>query len=180
MLSDEQIDSAMRGERAAVAALVRAFMPRVFGLCLRLGRDRDLAEEASQEAFVQVLRHLPRLRRRDRLESWVLTIAANATRKMLKTRTQKRDQPLTAEPPAPEPARREDDPRRRALERAVSELAVDERQIFLLHTVEGVRLKELAEDYQTTVSAMKARIHRIRAKLRARALAQLECPGEAL
>jgi len=55
----EEIERALTGDREAVEALVRAYLPRVFGLCLRMARSRELAEEASQEAFVRVLQNLP-------------------------------------------------------------------------------------------------------------------------
>lgn len=80
--STDEIALAIAGDRAAVAALTRAFLPRVYGLCLRLSRRRDMAEDATQETFVRTLRSLPKLRDPERLPSWILTIAANTVREL--------------------------------------------------------------------------------------------------
>jgi RNA polymerase sigma-70 factor, ECF subfamily len=175
-VTPEVIEGAIRGDREAVAALTRAYLPRVFGLCLRLSRHRDLAEEASQEAFVRALRALPRLREPGRLTSWMLTIAANTTRELM--RQEARTTALDYEPPAVEP--QVDDARearQKALDQAVATLPDDERQLFLLHTVEGVRLKDLAREHSTSLPAMKSRVHRIRSKIRVSALAVLQQAG---
>lgn len=175
-LSDSTVERALTGERAAVEGLVQAFLPRVYGLCLRMTKSRELADEASQEAFVRVLKSLPKLRDPARLDSWVLTIAANTARKLLAKRG--RDRPLDHEPQAIV-ATQDDhaEAKSKAIDLAVNGLKSEERELFLLHTVEGFRLKQLAKDNDTTVSAMKARVHRIRTKVRVGALAELEKAG---
>lgn len=177
-LSPEQIDAAVAGDRAAVEALTEAYLPRVFGLCLRMCRDRELAEEATQEAFVRALRALPRLRETGRLTSWLLTIAANTTREV--GRKQSRTSTLEWEPAALEPEVDElHELKQKALDLALSSLGQDERELFLLHTVEGVRLRTLAEEHDVSVPAMKSRVHRIRSKVRVKALEHMEAVGVA-
>ena len=173
--SAEAIARAIEGDRAAVSAIAKAFLPRVYGLCLRLARRRDLAEEATQETFVRALRALPRLRDPERLASFVLTIAATTVREM--ARRAPREAPLDHDPPAPAPGDDGAAARRKAVERAVSTLDVDERQLFLLHTVEGVKLEALARESRSSVPALKSRLHRIRSKVRSRALEDLEREG---
>ena len=175
-LTPEQIEAAIRGERPAVEALTEAFLPRVFGLSLRICRRRELAEDATQETFVRALRNLHKLREHGRLKSWLLTIAANTTREL--ARKQNRLSPLDYDPPTIEVEVDEQEAiRQKALDHALASLAEDERELFLLHTVEGVRLKTLAEEQQVSVPAMKSRVHRIRSKVRVRALAVLEEAG---
>lgn len=170
------IEAAIRGERDAVSRLTEAFLPRVFGLCLRMCRQRELAEEATQEAFVRALRALPRLREPDRLKSWMLTIAANTMRELLRKRG--KTVALDYEPPVIDAQRDEArEAREKAVDWALADLEADERELFLLHTVEGVRLKALAEEHRISVGAMKSRVHRIRAKVRVLALAHLERAG---
>ncbi|GIX12653.1 MAG: DNA-directed RNA polymerase sigma-70 factor [Paracoccaceae bacterium] len=43
-----------RGDRAAFARLYDATAPKLFGLCLRVLKDRALAEDALQEAYVRI------------------------------------------------------------------------------------------------------------------------------
>jgi RNA polymerase sigma-70 factor, ECF subfamily len=177
-LSHSVIDGALRGDRASVTALTQAYLPRMFGLTYRLLGRRDQAEEATQEAFVRALRALPDLRERDRLGPWLLTIAANTAREMLRKRG--REEPLELEPASVDDGGARDEAlaqRRAALERAVATLDGDERALFVLHKVEGVRLKELAERENTSLTAMKSRVHRIAARVRALAVGELERSG---
>jgi RNA polymerase sigma-70 factor (ECF subfamily) len=176
--STEEIEAAIAGDRAAVAALTRAFLPRVFGLCLRLSRRRDLAEDATQETFVRALRALPRLRDPARLPSWMLTIAANTVREIARKRPREAGFEGDWEPPAVESADDGREARAKAIDRAVARLAEDERALFLLHTMEGVGLEELARERGTTPQAMKSRVHRIREKVRGLAMVELQAAGD--
>lgn len=177
--SPDQIEAAIRGERAAVTAITQSFLPRVYGLTLRMLRDREAAEDATQETFVRALRALPQLREHERFKSWLLTIAANTARETLRRRG--KETALDYEPPEIEATV---DERRvvqqKALELAMADLEQDERELFLLHTVEGMRLRDLADEHAVTVMAMKSRVHRIRSKVRQRALHHIEAAGVAV
>ena len=175
-LTPEQIDAAIEGEREAVEAFTKAYLPRVFALSLRLCRNHGMAEEATQETFVRALRALPRLRAPERLTSWILTIAANTTREV--ARKSQRTSSLEWEPAAIEPERDEaSEVKQKALDLALASLGNDERELFLLHAIEGVRLKTLAEEHEVSVGAMKSRVHRIRSKVRVKALEVIESVG---
>jgi len=172
-LTESSVERAIAGEPADVEAFALAYLPRVYGLALRLSRDRALAEEATQEAYLKILRALPRLRQPARAQSWVLRITGNAVRDLWRRR--EANLPLDYDPPAIEAG--EDDwevARRRAIDLALDDLDYAERELFLLHTVEGVRLKDLARDRDQSLSAMTSRLHRVRAKVRARARHHLQ------
>jgi RNA polymerase sigma factor (sigma-70 family) len=64
---------------AAAAAFVRRFEGRVFGLALAITRDRGLAEEVSQEAFLRAWRAAAVYdQSRASVLTWLLTITRNA------------------------------------------------------------------------------------------------------
>lgn len=67
------IRKAARGERAAAEALVRAVSPRLWRVAWRLsGGQRQLAEDAVQDALMQMWTQLPRWRTGEaRLETWL-------------------------------------------------------------------------------------------------------------
>jgi len=163
----------VRGDRAAVTSIVSAWLPRVYGLCLRLSGNGDLAEEAVQETFVRALRALPRLEKPESFGSWILTIAANTAREI-----QGRRSPLFLAGPEPTaPAAEKNgarDLQRSALDHAFRVLDPDERRLFLLHSVEGASLEDLARNEETTLPAMKSRMHRIREKVRREAKAYFD------
>ncbi len=54
----ELLNRYLGGDVAAFDELVRAHEDRVFGVCLRMMRDRDAALDAVQETFVTVFRKL--------------------------------------------------------------------------------------------------------------------------
>ena len=175
-LDARTVEAAIAGEREAVTALTEAYLPRVFGLALRLTRNREQAEEVTQETFVRALRNLTQLKNTQRLTSWLLTITANTVREL--ARKQRREAPLDYEPPAIEPeVDTAKERRQKALDLAVAQLEPHDRELFLLHTVEGVRLKALASEHGVSLPAMKSRVHRIRSRIRVNVLGQLEAVG---
>ncbi len=176
-ITTEEVSRAVRGDRAAVTAIVEMYLPRVYGLCLRIASRRDLAEEATQETFVRALRALGGLKKAESLGSWLLMIAANTTKEVVREASG----PPLVDVDLPERKENEGDGlevRKKAIEHAISTLDPGDRALFLLHTVEGVDLEELARDRETTPAAMKSRVHRIRVKVRERAARYLEEQGE--
>ena len=77
--SDETLAArAAAGDEPAFEALVIRYQARVFRLARRLtGNDGD-AQDALQDAFLQVHRHLPSFRGESRFSTWLYRIATNA------------------------------------------------------------------------------------------------------
>jgi RNA polymerase sigma-70 factor (ECF subfamily) len=174
---DRLLPRAIEGDRAAVTEVVRRHLPRVYGLCLRLLRSEDRAEEATQETFVRALHALKSLRSPASFTAWLLRIAANTAKESLRRRPEiawdDTEHPFFAAVEDGERASRE-----AAIERALAALTPEERALFLLHTVEGVAIDELAAEDEVTVAAMKSRVHRIREKVRDGARAALKRQGD--
>ena len=68
---------AVRGDRHAVAALVRGLQADVHGLALRMLWHREDAEDATQEILVRVVTRLAQFDGRSRLKTWVYRVATN-------------------------------------------------------------------------------------------------------
>jgi RNA polymerase sigma factor (sigma-70 family) len=68
---------AIDGDRAAVAALVRALQSDVYALSLRMLWQPSDAEDATQEILVRVVTRLGQFDFRSRLKTWVYRIATN-------------------------------------------------------------------------------------------------------
>ena len=82
---------ARAGEGEAVDALVRAYLGDVYAVTARVLGERDLAQDAAQDAMVNALRSLDRFRGESSFRTWLLRIAVNAARTVARRRTRRRE-----------------------------------------------------------------------------------------
>jgi len=74
-LDNSVIRACQKGDKAALAVLVKGYYQGVFALCLgMLGNVHD-AEDATQEAMLKGLLRIKKLKRCDHFEWWILQIA---------------------------------------------------------------------------------------------------------
>ena len=74
----ELVRQAQRGDASAFADLVRHYEPRLRALASRLLEDRDLTDDALQEAYVRAFKALGRFRGDSSLGTWLYRITYNA------------------------------------------------------------------------------------------------------
>ena len=134
------------------------------------------AEDLVQEALARVLQH------RDRIEDGMLEPYAISTARNLVATMRRNDarqqsnrhrlhEPGDPATPDERVLAGED---HEAMTRALQEFAEEERTVLLAHEAEGHSLASLARQRGTTAGALAARIHRLRARLRAEYLLALE------
>jgi RNA polymerase sigma-70 factor (ECF subfamily) len=164
----ELVRRAARGEVGAYEQLYREHAGRVFGLCLRMTRDRDEAEELVQDIFVKVWEKLGSFHGRSAFSTWLHRVAVNTVIEKLRSQSRWRERHDAAADPAAAAdsafanlAGADID-----LERAISRLPVQARMIFVLHDVEGNKHREIAELTGLAVGTCKAHLHRARQLLR--------------
>ena len=68
---------AQQGREEAFREIIRRYERPVFSLVYRMVRDREMAEDLSQDAFIKVLNHLDKYRPEFKLSSWLFKIANN-------------------------------------------------------------------------------------------------------
>ncbi len=71
------IDRVLAGDRDAFESLVRAHQHRVYTLLYRLLRDRETAQDLTQEVFLKVYQRLTDLKERNKLGAWIMQVAHN-------------------------------------------------------------------------------------------------------
>lgn len=171
----EVVRRASAGDRQAFARLMEHYQSACYGLAWRLLGDRDLAADATQDAFVHAYDAIARFRG-GVFRSWLLRITANASYDILR-RAQRR--PTTALPdpdegapelpdaaapnPIVEAARSE---LYRHLEIALRRLPEDQRVAVVLCDVYGMDYNEVASTTASALGTVKSRIHRGRLRLR--------------
>ena len=94
----ELVRLSRRGDERAARELVHRFERPVFSIVYRMVRDRELAEDLSQDVFVRTFNNLDRYDRSYRFSSWLFKIAYNLTVDHLR----KRDLPTISVHGAPD------------------------------------------------------------------------------
>jgi RNA polymerase sigma-70 factor, ECF subfamily len=183
-LDDAQlVTRAQEGDRAAFGALVERYQERVLNLCYRRLNDRDLALDATQDAFLKAYRGLARFRAESRFYTWLFRIAVNEATSTHRRRARRRAGSLNAEGSegerVPEPeadgsydpqaeATRGDE--RSVLMEAISELEEDQARVVILRDVDQLSYQEVAEVLEIPLGSVKSRLHRARGALKTRLL----------
>src|SRR5690349_22574215 len=75
-----RVEALRARDEAAFAALVAEYGPAMLRLARQLVRDRAVAEEVVQEAWLGVLRGIASFEGRSSLKTWVFTILTNAAK----------------------------------------------------------------------------------------------------
>jgi RNA polymerase sigma-70 factor (ECF subfamily) len=174
--------AAQAGETAAFEKLVERHRSRVYGLALRMLNSPEDAAEVLQDAFISAYNNLENFRGDSQFGSWMHRIAANHALMRLRHRKVVRQ----VESPLDEPTFNDrgslidevaevkdaegeamDKELRRAIEQAAAGLGDDYREVFVLKDLEGLSYEEIAELTNSSVPAVKSRLHRARLSLRA-------------
>ncbi len=181
-LSDEALVALMaRGEETALAELYDRFGRPAYGLALRIVRDRALAEDAVQDAFLTVWRSAARfVPERAKASTWILTFvhrrAVDVVRREDRRRTESLDEARV------ETGAASDETAWLKLERervqaALRQLPDQQREALELAYYGGFTQSELAERLGQPLGTIKSRMFGGLARLR-ELLAEPELEGE--
>src|SRR5580704_13759679 len=77
MTDIEVVRLAQTGDAGAFEHLYKTHSRRVYSLCLRMTRNRSLAEDLTQEAFLQVFRKIQSFRGESAFSSWLYRLVFN-------------------------------------------------------------------------------------------------------
>lgn len=180
------VAKAREGDYAAFEALVRKHQRRVYAVAIGIVKNSAEAEEVVQETFLSAFEHLEGFRGDARFSTWLFRVASNhALMKLRRKRPEPRGDIVDLEPSMAlsrsqgtspfdalsQWAKRPDEAAdakevQNALEAALEELPEADRALLLLRAVEDASHESLAETFNTTIPAVKSRLHRTRLLLR--------------
>jgi RNA polymerase sigma factor (sigma-70 family) len=168
---DESLASAVAqataGDEAAFARIVRAHHGDMTRVCFVICGDLDLADEAVGAAWPIVWRKLGSLRDPDRLRPWLVSVAANEARLLLRRQRRRSVVELTLATTSGfgsmDPSGRSDDI---DLVNALARLDPDDRALLALRYVAGFDSTELARATGRSASGTRARLARLLDRLR--------------
>lgn len=161
------------GDRDAFAEVVETFQRPLFGFFGRLGIPKAVAVEIAQETFLRAWRNLGQYQTgRAEFSTWLFSIARNLALNEL-TRASNRNEPTEQDAGAmagctsSEPLNQLVQTQMNLqLQHALLRLPLPERTTLALAYVRELPLEEIAILEDTTVGAIKTRLHRAKAKLR--------------
>ena len=84
MEEKELIDRARRGEEDAFAALVDRYRTKMFNLAYSMTRNREEADDMTQDVFVKAWRHISGFQGRSAFGTWLYRIAVNTVRDFMR------------------------------------------------------------------------------------------------
>ena len=176
--TDEQLARrTLAGDDEAFDKLVRRHQSRVYHLAFQMCRDRDLADDWAQEAFVRAFEQLRRYDATRPFAPWLVTVATNTFLNQWRRRTPATIS-LDAGAEDDEPPLQVADGGRSAhellekrelqgmVQEAIARLPEKYRMVILLRHLEELEYEEIASAMQLPLGTVKTFLHRGREKLR--------------
>ena len=184
----EAIGQAQQGVPTAFEYLYKAHCRRVYGLCLRIIKNRAEAEDLTQQVFLQLFRKISTFRGESDFSTWLHRVTVN---NVLMHVRRKRTTERPAEDLHGHTSNGEGSSEygstdtsmfgaieRLNLMRAIRKLPSGYKQIFLLHDVIGYEHREIAGLLGCSTGSSKSQLHKARKRLRQLLQAEPE-PAEA-
>ena len=163
------VKRAQDGDRRAFSELVRRHQTIVYRSCYRILGDREDAKDASQEAFIRAYRKLGTFQGRSAFKTWMLRLAMNVS---LNERSRRK-------PPSTNIASAESIPGLEAPEaelmkseaaaqvhKALQLVQPNHRAAIVLHDLEGLAYREIAEILEVSEGTARSWAYRGRERLR--------------
>lgn len=157
-----------RGEQSALKGLYEEHGKRVYALCYRLAGDAEIAEDITQEVFVQVWQKIHNFRGDSKFSTWLHSVASNvAISHMRKQKSWWRSWFGSDEQNEAELANiavsddaSDFDLSRSGLDKHIATLPEQARMVFVLFAIEGWRHEEISKELKMAVGSSKAQYHR--------------------
>jgi len=158
----------LEGDVEAFDELMRAHEDRVFGICLRMMKDRDQALDATQDVFLTVFRKADRYKEQAAFSTWLYRVSVNTCYDHLRRRQRKRTEAI---PEHLDPS----DPHsgdilnavelRPDIETALAGISPEFRAAVVLVDLEGMSLDGAADTLDLPIGTVKSRLFRARKQL---------------
>lgn len=169
--TQELVEQAKNGDQSAFTALLKPHLKIGYNVCYRITGSQHDAEDALAEAMGLAFRGMAKFRGDAKFETWFYRIAANASKELMRRKKEavyiqddEGGEIQLADPSVPDAFS--------AVEgmgdvtTALNSLSADAREAFVLASVVGMKIAEIASHQGSSVSATKVRLHRARRTLK--------------
>ncbi len=175
LIDGPTFDQYKAGSPEAMTAIVQAFQKRLIGFVCLFTRDREVAEEISQEVFLSAYLQREEVYSAEKLRPWLFTLAKRKALKETAHRhysaeIQMGEEVLDAVSPAVDPPQGEGIltvERRKWLLVALGDLATQERELISLRYFGDLPIKEIADVLHMPMGSVGVKLGRALKRLRA-------------
>lgn len=165
--SEQQILAAraLQGDEGAFEEILGRYKGLMLRTAYSIVKDRDIAEDAVQDALIQAWQHLPSLRETGALRPWLMRIVVNQciSFKRRFARSAMFLQQSFAEQETEQASQVANDAecvleRNWDLVRAIEQLSAKQQVVIALHYYQGMTLPEMSQTLQTSENTLKKRL----------------------
>jgi RNA polymerase sigma-70 factor (ECF subfamily) len=164
------VGRALQGDAGAFEELVRRYMRTAHAVALAVVKEPADAEDVCQDAFIRALERLEDCRNPARFGAWFLRIVRNRAHSVRRYLGVREAAPLDALPlssDGPSPQRETERSQLRSdLLEALADLTEVQRQVVLLHDLEGWKHREIGELMDLPEGTVRAHLFHARRALR--------------
>lgn len=164
LVLDQYIHDISCGDKRALAMLYEQTSSAIYGFALSIVQNTQDAEDVLQEVYVKIFTTAHTYQSKGKPMAWMLTITRNLA--LMRIREQKKAMLMPTEDIHNEyqPAVTDED--RMVLEAMLSELKDEERQIVILHSITGLKHREIATLMEIPLPTVLSKYNRALKKLR--------------
>lgn len=177
------VKRSIEGDTDAFDQIMREHQDTVYRVALRFLKNEIEAQDVAQDALLNVYRKLHTFKGNSALGSWIYRVAVNTALMRLRKKKRRSEVALDNVAPSEEHETEYQDLRsmwhrrgdevaenrelRRKIMEAVELLEPKYQAVFALKEFDGLSLKEISDELDISVPAVKSRLHRARLTLRA-------------
>jgi len=166
------IDKVIKGDTNAFAFLVEKYKDMVFSLAIKITKNREEAEEVSQDSFIKAFKAIHTFKGDSKFSTWLYKISYHncidrVNKNARKYNTDRIDEVIENRIKATEDTMQTIERKERAelMNDCLLELPEDERSILWLFYYKELSLKEIMEVTSLSQANLKVKLHRARKKL---------------
>jgi RNA polymerase sigma-70 factor (ECF subfamily) len=176
---------AQEGSEEAFSELVRMYQSKVFNMALNFTRDRETADDLSQEIFLKAYLALPKFRFGSEFGTWLYRVALNHVRDFLRKKgkvkevslEEIREIPISDDGVEKREKEQEEERTKRLLHAHVETLPVKYRIVLTLRDIQGLSYDEITRVLKVSPGTVDSRLHRARKMLRKKLAPHLSPEG---
>lgn len=168
---NELIENCRKGNHAAFECIYRKYSGLVFSIAFHVLKDHHVSSEVTQDVFIKVYQKLDGFRENSSFKAWISKIALNSTLGILRKKNEtvpiENIEKASSDNVIPDRALEFNELNGR-LDKAVSEMTDELKEVFSLAVLGRTSYKEIADMLNISIESVKVRVFRARKFLKER------------